>query len=102
MLMPCLDAPVLPAAADTVKRERPGRQSFVWRRSKIPCIRETGPSAERHRLLTHLNRERSRNRMLIYNQCYSGWSQVKSHSGLRLQGARLPPRDCLQSLRLSG
>lgn len=70
-------------AADTVKRERPRRKSSVWRRSKITCIMETGPSAERHRSLTHQNGEHGRNRMLTYKQCCSRWSQDRSHWGTR-------------------
>lgn len=68
----------------------------MWR-SEAPYLMEKGLSAERCRLLTHLNGECSRNRMLICNQCCSGWSQGKSHSGIRLLGARLPLKDCLQS-----
>lgn len=70
-------------AADPVKRERPRRKSSVWRRSKITCIMETGPSAERHRSLTHQNGEHGRNRMLTYKQCCNRWSQDRSHWGTR-------------------
>ena len=66
-LTPCPGAPVLPAAAGTVKRERIKRKSFLQKRSKTTCITESGQSAERRRSSTHPNGERSRNRILICN-----------------------------------